>query len=368
MTKVDPVIIASESSWIEGEAIRQLETTAQLPGMERAAGLPDLHPGKGIPIGAAFLSKGIIYPHLVGNDIGCGMGLWQTDIEAAKFKLDKSVKKLTGFESIWDGDAGAALSRASLPETLWPYALGTIGSGNHFAEFQRVETVFDEVLLTEAGLNPRQISLLVHSGSRGLGQSILESHVRKHKGAGLDTESGDGKTYISQHNDAVSWAVVNRQIIAKRFLTALGAKGERQLDICHNSVTPHDGRWLHRKGAAPSDKGFVVIPGSRGTLSYVVKPRLDTADRSLFSLAHGAGRKWKRSDAKARLSRRYSVSDLTRTSLGGRVICEDKALMFEEAPEAYKDVGGVIKDLSNFGLIDVVAALRPVITYKTRRR
>ena len=118
MTKVDPVIIASESSWIEGEAIRQLETTAQLPGMERAAGLPDLHPGKGIPIGAAFLSKGIIYPHLVGNDIGCGMGLWQTDIEAAKFKLDKSVKKLTGFESIWDGDAGAA-QRLLLAPCQW---------------------------------------------------------------------------------------------------------------------------------------------------------------------------------------------------------------------------------------------------------
>ena len=111
-----------------------------------------------------------------------------------------------------------------------------------------------------------------------------------------------------------------------------------------------------------------MIPGSRGTLSYIVRPRLETADLSLCSLAHGAGRKWKRNDVKGRLSKRYSVSDLTRTPLGGRVICEDKALMFEEAPEAYKDVAVVIDDLENAGLIDVVATLRPLITYKTRRR
>ncbi len=70
MDKVKPIIIASDQSWIEGEAIRQLEITASLLSMMRAVGLPDLHPGKGIPIGAAFLSKNIIYPHLVDNDIG----------------------------------------------------------------------------------------------------------------------------------------------------------------------------------------------------------------------------------------------------------------------------------------------------------
>ena len=70
-TNIKPIVIASSESWIEGEALRQLNQTAKLPGMTRAVGLPDLHPGKGIPIGAAFLSKDIIYPHLVGNDIGC---------------------------------------------------------------------------------------------------------------------------------------------------------------------------------------------------------------------------------------------------------------------------------------------------------
>ncbi len=368
MDKVKPIIIASDQSWLEGEAIRQLEITAALPGIMRAVGLPDLHPGKGIPIGAAFLSKNIIYPHLVGNDIGCGMGLWQTDIAVSKFKLDKSVKKLTGFEAPWDGDAAAELVAHDLPSSLWPMALGTIGSGNHFAEFQRIEKIVDEALFEHSGLNTQSMKLLVHSGSRGLGQSILERHTRQYGGDGLVVGTEAFDTYVTAHNQAVRWAELNRRIIAKRFMSALRISGTCKLDICHNSVMPHEGGWLHRKGAAPSDKSLVVIPGSRGTLSYLVRPRLDAADLSLCSLAHGAGRKWKRSDVKGRLSKRYSVSDLTRTPLGGRVICEDKALMFEEAPEAYKDVAAVIADLQGANLIDVVATLRPVITYKTRRR
>ena len=101
------------------------------------------------------------------------MGLWQTDIAVSKFKLDKSVKKLTGFEEPWDEDAAQELASYGLPSDLWPYALGTIGSGNHFAEFQRIETVFDDALFEQNGLNKQSMKLLIHSGSRGLGQSIL---------------------------------------------------------------------------------------------------------------------------------------------------------------------------------------------------
>lgn len=368
MSDIKPRIIASEDSWIEGEALRQLELTAALPGMERAVGLPDLHPGKGIPIGAAFLSKGMLYPHLVGNDIGCGMGLWQTQKPASKFKLDKSVKALKGFEDPWEGDSERVLVQHGLPKSLWPFALGTIGSGNHFAEFQKIESVINPKHAKAINLDPSALMLLVHSGSRGLGHSIMEDHIRKHKGAGLSQNTAEFDDYRVRHDQAVIWAQANRKVIAQRFLLALRLSGENLLDICHNSVTPHQDRWLHRKGAAPSDKGYVVIPGSRGTLSYIVKPMLENANTSLHSLAHGAGRKWKRSDAKGRLSKRYSVSDLTRTALGGRVICEDKALIYEEAPEAYKDVSKVISDLETAELIEVVATLRPLITYKTRRK
>ena len=369
MDNVSPLIIASDKSGIEGEAIRQLENTARLPGMVRAVGLPDLHPGKGIPIGAAFLSTDKVYPHLVGNDIGCGMGLWQSDLKASRFKLDKSVKKLKGFEEPWDGDTDRVLEDHDLPTSLWPNAMGTIGSGNHFAEFQKVETVIDQSMFENTGLDKSAVYLLVHSGSRGLGQSILEAHIRKYKGGGLQVASEAFETYIARHNQAVTWAEANRKVIAQRFLDALGLQGERHLDICHNSVTPYNGQgWLHRKGAAPADQGLVIIPGSRGTLSYLVKPRTKNADIALSSLAHGAGRKWRRSDVKGRLSKRYAVSDLTRTPLGGRVICEDKLLIFEEAPEAYKDVAQVIADLQDANLIDVVATFRPLISYKTRRR
>ena len=83
--------IASDDLWIESLAIQQLHTTANLPNMQRVVGMPDLHPGRGYPIGAAFFSVGRFYPALVGNDIGCGMALWQTDILARKYNADKQI-------------------------------------------------------------------------------------------------------------------------------------------------------------------------------------------------------------------------------------------------------------------------------------
>lgn len=361
-------IIASDNNWIEQEAIDQLHQTAKLSGIERAVGLPDLHAGRGIPIGAAFWSKDIIYPHLVGNDIGCGMALWQTDMPLSKFKIDRAVKKLQGLEEPWDGDQCARLNKCGLPLSLEGEALGTIGGGNHFAEFQKTEEVIDQRFFDQMGLDTKQLLLLVHSGSRGLGHAILENHIRKYGAEGLRSNSGEFNDYINKHDEAMVWAKLNRDIIAERFLQRLGANADCKLDIFHNSVTPHEGGWLHRKGAAPADKSAVVIPGSRGSMTYLVRPKLEQADGALYSLAHGAGRKWPRSNAKAKLGKRIKVSELERTDLGGRVICEDKDLIFEEAPQAYKNIESVINDLTYAGLIDVIAILRPIITYKTRRK
>jgi release factor H-coupled RctB family protein len=110
-----------------------------------------------------------------------------------------------------------------------------------------------------------------------------------------------------------------------------------------------------------------MIPGSRGTFSYLVNPIGDHYQNA-YSLAHGAGRKWKRSDTKAHLSNRFKREDLIKTNLGSRVICEDKDLLYEEAPQAYKNIDIVIQDMVDAGLIEVIAVFRPVITYKTRRR
>ena len=97
-------IIASDRLWLEDAAVQQTKTTSQLEGMQRVVGLPDLHPGRGYPVGAAFFSTGRFYPALVGNDIGCGMALWQTDILAAKAKLDKLDKQIGNLDGIVDDD------------------------------------------------------------------------------------------------------------------------------------------------------------------------------------------------------------------------------------------------------------------------
>lgn len=208
---------------------------------------------------------------------------------------------------------------------------------------------------------------MVHSGSRGLGQAVLDKWLKRGAEAGIEATGDDGACYRADHDQAMRWAVLNRETIADRFCEKLGIGASRRLDICHNSVTPHQGGWLHRKGAAPADQGLVVIPGSRGDLSYLVEPNEVLADAALHSLAHGAGRKWSRNDAHARLSKRFRASDLERTALGGRVICEDRRLIFEEAPEAYKDIHNVIGDLAEARLIRVIATLRPLLSYKTRR-
>lgn len=362
-------LIASPDTWIEGDALRQLEQTAALPGMRTAVGLPDLHPGKGYPIGAAFLSE-LIYPALVGNDIGCGMALWQTDLLRRRFKPERAAERLQGLEAPWAGELDDWRTDFDLAPTAFDAALGTIGGGNHFAEMQAVDTVMDPAALSALGIETDHLLLLVHSGSRGLGESILRGIVDQQGHQGLDPASPEATDYLHQHDQALRWAEANRGLIAQRLFDALNTVGERRLDVWHNLVQPLDWHgerlWLHRKGAAPADRGPVVIPGSRGSLSYLVQPLGDSA-HSLHSLAHGAGRKWKRGEARGRLSGRQRPEDLITTALGGRVICEDKELLYDEAPENYKGIERVVTDLVEAGLMTVIATLRPLLTYKVRR-
>lgn len=382
-------LIASTDTWIEGLAIQQLIKTSELKGMHRVAGMPDLHPGRGYPIGAAFFTTNKIYPALVGNDIGCGMSLWQTSAKVSKVNLDKLAKKFEHVEQplgeSWSSMIAQRKSEKNIANNRYDKALGTIGGGNHFAEFQAIDQVYDPKALETLGLNKKHLQLLVHSGSRGLGQSILVEHITKHNHDGLEVDaannsSNDFADYLTQHDEAVRWAELNRELIAKRFLEAIRANGTCTLDINHNLVSAktiagHKG-WLHRKGATPSDKGYVVIPGSRGDYSYLVRPIIgegsigadstaENRDISLYSLAHGAGRKWKRGECHGRLGHKYKREDLYRTALGSRVVCGNKELLYDEAPQAYKKCETVISDMVDAGLIEVVAKLRPVLTFKT---
>jgi release factor H-coupled RctB family protein len=361
----DVRLMASDDNWIEGPAVDQLLNTAKLKGMVRAVGMPDLHPGRGNPIGAVFCSKGIIYPYLVGGDIGCGMGLWQTALKVRKLRQDKWVKKLTGLDDVWNGDQEAFVEKHKLND--WDDALGTIGGGNHFAELQKIEQVFDKEKFNEAGLQHDLLQLMVHSGSRGLGQSVLRGHTSKYGDAGLEDTSESAEVYLQKHDYAVKWSSANRELIAARFMKSINTSGSRITDICHNSVTKSEYGWLHRKGAAPTDSGLVLIPGSRGALSYIVEAVGDQS-QNCSSLAHGAGRKWNRKSCRERFSHKYSVESLRQTKMGGRVICANKDLLFEEAPMAYKDITVVIQDMVDDGVINVIASLKPLITYKTRQR
>lgn len=346
-------LIASNNTWIDGLAIEQLLATANLPNMVKVVGMPDLHPGQGYPIGAAYLSTKLIYPALIGSDIGCGMGFWQTEIPLNKLSIDKLERRI--------GNIDQPISRGK-------YKLGTIGGGNHFAELQKVSKIYDEDLFQHYELSHKYLFLLVHTGSRGLGHAILQNHVARSGYHGLPEDSPEAKTYLAKHDNALEFAELNRQTVAERLFDNLHTQGRTILNVHHNFLEKIDlnGQfgWLHRKGASPATNGLVVVPGSRGDYSYLVKP-IAQADL-LSSLAHGAGRKWRRADCKAKLESRYSADDMQRTKLGSRVICEDRDLIYEEAPQAYKSIDSVITSMQQANLIQVIAQLTPVLTYKTQ--
>jgi len=362
-------LFASARSWIEGEALRQLYAAAKLEGMRLAVGFPDLHSGKGSPVGAAFVTEGFIYPHLIGGDIGCGMALFKTDLVQRDLKLNRWAELRFDLEHPWEGDAHEVLAASELESTEFDEALGTIGGGNHFAELQAVEEVVNAREFRQLGLGKQQLVVLVHSDSRGLGESILRAYAEEHQANGSDAESFAAAAYLRDHDLAVRWAMANRALIARRFIEAMGAEAQCLWDGCHNSITRREFEgeavWVHRKGAVATEGEPVVIPGSRGSLTYLVEP-IGEGESHAWSLAHGAGRKWARSETRLRMRERFGTHQLTQTPLGGRVICERRELLYEEAPAAYKNIEDMVQDLVDARLVSVIATFRPLLTYKTR--
>lgn len=357
----------SENAWIEGSAVDQLNRVAGQSDTIAVAAMPDLHPGKYGPVGCAILSKNV-RPELVGSDIGCGMALFALDAPARRLRLDKAADRLRCLGDDWNGDAHERLEEAGLAKTGFASALGTIGGGNHFCEVQAVGDVFDADALEGQGLKKDGLCLLVHSGSRGLGNAILEEVLRDGI-AGLEPDSEQAATYRHRHDAAVRWASLNRQIIAGRAAEALRMEARLIVDAPHNMLEEHEGAILHRKGAATvtrSPAGLVPIAGSRATLSHLV--RWTGGPEAMLTVSHGSGRKYDRASARARAGRNKSdLARLQRNPFGGYVICEDKALLAEEAGEAYKDSGKVVADLVSYGLVAQVASLKPLVTFKTVR-
>jgi release factor H-coupled RctB family protein len=360
-------LVASESTWVEGDAVAQLRKTAALEGIERAAGMPDIHPGKAGPVGGVFLSRALFYPHIIGNDAGCGMGFFGTSLKTRKMKKEKWAEALSDWADVSGEEKTGYLEDAGLEPDLHDDALGTIGGGNHFAELQMLEQVADEETFRLLGWDEKTLFLLVHSGSRSLGEGLYRDHTGKLGAGPLRENTDEAGEYMKQYSRAVRWARVNRAVIAERVIRTTGGDVEPLLDLAHNTLSPintgGETFWLHRKGAAPSDEGLVVIPGSRGALTYLVLPTGEQA-ANLWSLAHGAGRKWNRGSCKGKLKDKWPVSALKRTDLGGLVVCDDRELIYEEAPQAFKKIDTVIEAMADCGLIRVVASFRPVVTLK----
>lgn len=345
-------LITSEKNWMESNAVAQLNALERLDDVVRVVGLPDLHAGRS-PVGFALTTRDKVYPHLISNDIGCGMSLYATGIERRKAKLDKWVKRLSKVR-LADIEATSTYDEPSPISNL-----GTLGGGNHFAELHFVHEVFNVCEFERLGLEKKAVHMLIHSGSRGYGQQILEEF------SGIGYTGAEAQAYIKKHNDTLLWASRNRDVVASKLLRYLGYTQEPQkvIGCTHNFLEQREGLYIHRKGAVSTEVGAVVIPGSRGSLTYIVKPTDDTA-KSVYSLSHGAGRKWARGFVKSRIWGKYDMITIRQNKYKGVVVCHDKDLLFDEAAEAYKNIDTVVQCLVDHGLAEVIATLKPMLTYK----
>jgi tRNA-splicing ligase RtcB len=434
-------------------SIAQVANVAWLPGIVgRSLAMPDMHQGYGFPIGgvAAFdPDRGVVSPGGVGYDINCGVRLLRTSLEKEELagqveslvnnlfaniptgvgskqrhlKLSKqelqkvleagaswAVKKGYGeSDDLLHIEEGGNLDWAD-PETVSDRALergqpqlGTLGSGNHFVEVGFVDRIFDEKLATGIGLFKGQVTIIVHTGSRGLGHQVCGDYIRLLQDAarkyGFDlpdrelccapVHSKEGEKYLSAMAAAANFAFANRQIITEEvrrtFEQTLG-KGSRKLglelvyDVCHNiaKFETHEinGQMqevvVHRKGAtrafpakhpkvpeAYQETGQpVLIPGDMGRYSYVLVGTDKALKETFGSTCHGAGRIMSRHAAKKFAKGHNITAELA--EMGVYVRGAGRATLVEEIPQAYKDVEDVVRVVHEAGIAQKVARLRPM--------
>jgi tRNA-splicing ligase RtcB len=435
------------------QSLRQACNVAHLPGIVTASlAMPDMHEGYGFPIGgvAAFdAGDGVVSPGGVGYDINCGVRLACTDVRAADLgerlvrlvqQMQRDVPAGVGSEgaiaalsddeldavlvrgAAWAVDRGwgaaedlacteaggclagadpAALSRRAR-ERGAPQ-LGTLGSGNHFAEVQVVDEVLDAEAAAAFGLVEGHVTVLLHSGSRGLGYQVCDDALESMRHAGgrhrielpdpqlvaVPIASLEGARYLAAMRAAANFAWANRQVmmalIERSFARVLG--GDRRTlgfrlvyDVAHNiaKLEEHEvgGRrrrvLVHRKGAtrafaaghcelpaAYRDVGQpVLIPGDMGRPSFVLVGT-DKAMRETFgSAAHGAGRAMSRTAARRAGGGRDIAAELGRRGIV--VASRSRKTLAEEMSEAYKDAGQVVEALRLAGIARPVARLRPL--------
>ncbi len=340
----------------------------------RVAVMPDVHLAEDVCIGTVVATRTTLLPAAVGGDIGCGMAAIAFDADAdlladehaAAAVLDGLTRAVPtqrwpDRQPLPDDLADRPLSDPALEghkRRIGGLQLGTLGRGNHFLELQA----------DDAG----RLWLMVHSGSRGLGQAIRDHHdaraVRLRGGLrGLPADSPEGAAYLTDMAWALDYAARNRERLRERAAEVLWTCLKVQaLDAtafaCHHNFVrreTHDGEalWVHRKGAISAQDGEPgVIPGSMGAPSYHVCGRGCPA--SLCSSSHGAGRQMSRVEARRRISRDALVAQMHGVWFDHRAA----DALRDEAPGAYKDIGAVMR--AQRALTRIVRTLRPVLCFK----
>jgi tRNA-splicing ligase RtcB (3'-phosphate/5'-hydroxy nucleic acid ligase) len=432
----------------EDRSLEQLQNVATLPGIVDAAlAMPDIHQGYGFPVGgiaATEMPEGVVSPGGVGYDINCGVRLLAAPFDSEELgeRRESLVHEISRRAPAGRGGNGGLRLRAGELEMVLregprvlieshgaatpddiertesggclpgaePGAvsvrarergsgqLGTVGSGNHFLELQRVERIFDEGAAAAFGLRLGQVTVLIHSGSRGLGHQVCTDYVRRMDAAigkhGIELpdrqlacapiSSPDGREYLAAMAAAANFAWANRQALAHAVRQSIAqviggdaAAATRQVyDVAHNvaKVETHGGRevCVHRKGATrafPPGSGeipaehraagqAVFIPGSMGTSSFVLAGRQGSMDRSFGTTCHGAGRQLSRTAARKRIGGKQLRRQLTEQGIAVR--SPSNRGLAEEAPFAYKDVEAVVGVVERAGLAARVAQLRPI--------
>ena len=369
-----PIVRTWLAERIPIEAQRILDRLAASDDVARIAIMPDVHAAAEVCVGTVVATTRLIYPAAVGGDIGCGMAAVAFDAAADLLSGESNAARLlNGLRSAVPANrhgkcqhlparlTDSALSTSALERLKSRDAsvqLGTLGRGNHFLEFQADEE--------------DRLWLMVHSGSRAVGQAVRDLHVRDvpRSSTGLaviDAETAVGQAYLSDATWARAYAATNRRAMVvaasdlMKSLFGVRVIDDTFLDCDHNHVQreAHFGTefWVHRKGATPAANGQAgIIPGSMGTRSFHVEGRGDA--ESLRSSSHGAGRAMSRTEARRRIAPR----ELDRQMRG---VWFDRRLsesLREESPAAYKDIGKVMRAQQD--LTRIVRTLRPLLNYK----
>ena len=432
--------------------IMQARNVASIPGIvSHSVVLPDGHEGYGFPVGgvaAMDAEEGMISPGGVGYDINCGVRLLRSNLteQTVRSKLKDLVNDLFSSIPSGVGSKGAVrLTNSELDEVLvngvnWAIEhgygssndsdvceengkianadpnkvsdkarkrgapqLGSLGSGNHFLEIQKVTEIHDEEAANRMGIKEGTITVLIHCGSRGFGHQVCSDYLRvaeqamekydislpDRELACVPNNSEEGESYRKAMFAALNFAWSNRQMIThwtRKSFERVFDQTESDLDmklvydVAHNiaKVEKHkvDGQErklvVHRKGATrafPSHRNEipskyrdlgqpVLVPGSMGTSSWILLGKPNSMDLSFGSTAHGAGRTMSRSKARRNFTEDYVKKSLNDKGIFIKALTRDGVV--EETPEAYKDVDSVVNVSHNLGIATKVAKLVPI--------